>query len=232
MHDTLRHVQSAPVASLLADAFEVTPARAEAALRCVMSELAWHLERNTLSRRGLADLVEALGSGHHAGCLGEATAIRAETVRADGNAILRHILGAEDHSRSLATRVSRAAGLGEQAAASMLPALAVVAMARLAADANKALAEVLVCLPPLGSLSRGGPHADLADILRRGCGAGPYAPARLRRVVRRALSRAAGFPPRGAARWYLHFMVVRPLSRPARAIVERATAPQSAPSHD
>jgi hypothetical protein len=223
MHDTRRHAHGGAVVSVLAEAFEVTPTEAEAALRAVLPEFAWHLERNTLSRGGLADLVEALGEGHPARCLDDANAVRGEAVRADGNAILGHILGSKDRSRTLAVRLAREAGLSQRTVASMLPVLAVVALARFAAGAEKALGEVLAVMPSLGRWSRGSPHADLADILRRGCGAGPYAPAKLRRVVRRTIARAAGFPPRGAARWYLQFMLVRPASRQVRAITARAS---------
>jgi len=103
---------------------------------------------------------------------------------------------------------------------SMLPGLAAVAMGALAGRANGDLGKVLGVMPSLGRWSRGDPHADLADILRRGCGAGPYAKRKLRRVVRRALARAGGFKPRGVLRWYLHFML-RPAISPGRWIVER-----------
>ena len=222
MQDTLRHSHGGPVVAVLAEAFEVAPAEADAALRAAIREMAWHMERNTLSRGGLADLVEALGSGHCAGYLDDANAVRGEMVRTDGNAILRHVLGTKDRSRALAARAAREAGLSGRAVASMLPALAVIAMARVAAGAKNGLGEVLAVMPSLGRWSRGSPLADLADILRRGCGAGPYAPAKLRRVVRRAIARAAGFPPRGALRWYVQFMLVRPASRPVRAIAARA----------
>ena len=109
----------------------------------------------------------------------------------------------------------REAGLNGRTVLSMLPALAVIAMQRAAAGAKNGLDAVLAAMPSLGRCGRGSPHADLADILRRGCGAGPYGPGRLRRVVRSTIARAAGFPPRGALRWYLQFMLVRPASRPS-----------------
>src|ERR1700704_955343 len=93
MHDTRRHAPGGAVVAVLAEAFEGAPAEADAALRTILPELAWHLERNTLSRGGLADLVEAVGSGHHARSLGDANAVRGEAVAADGNAILGHVLG-------------------------------------------------------------------------------------------------------------------------------------------
>jgi len=231
MQDTLRHVRGGPVVAVLAEAFAVAPEKADAALSVVVREMAWHLERNTLSRGGLADLVEALGSGHLAKYLSDADALRGEMVRADGNAVLEHVLGTKDRSQTLTRRTAREAGLGEGAAASMLPALATLAMARVDAGARKDLGEVLAVMPSLGRWSRGSPHADLADILRRGCGGGPYAPAKLRRMVRRVIARAAGFPQRGALRWYLQFILFRQVSRLGRMITGRGLRVADAARH-
>jgi Bacterial protein of unknown function (DUF937) len=220
MHDALRYMQGGPAVSDLAAAFDVTPAAAEAVMRAVARELAWHLEKNTISRAGLADLVEALGSGQHTKYLDGGDVFRDQDACADGNAILGHILGSKERSRAVAARAARQAGLRQEVVRSMLPGLAAVTMGRLAGRANGSLGEVLGVLPSLGRWSRGEPHADLADILRRGCGAGPFARGKLRRVVRRALARAGGFKPRGVVRWYLHFML-RPAVAPARTIAAR-----------
>jgi hypothetical protein len=220
MHDALRYMQGGPAVSDLAAAFDVTPAAAEAVMQAVARELAWHLEKNTISRAGLADLVEALGRGQHAKYLDGGDVFRDQAACADGNAILGHILGSKERSRAVAARAARQARLGQEVVRSMLPGLAAVTMGRLAGRANGSLGEVLGVLPSLGRLSRGDPHADLADILRRGCGAGPFARGKLRRVVRRALARAGGFTPRGVVRWYLHFML-RPAMAPARRIAAR-----------
>ncbi len=121
MQDTPNYVQAGAAAAVLVEAFQITPAQADAALRSVQSEFAWHLERNTLSRRGLADLVQALGSGHHAQSLGSSDIAHDVEVRADGDAILAHILGTEDRSRALAARICRATRLSDPAVTSMLP---------------------------------------------------------------------------------------------------------------
>ena len=102
MQDTLRHIHGGPDVAVLAEAFEVAPAKADAALRAVIREMAWHMERNTLSRVGLADLVEALGSVRQAGYLDDASALRGEAACTDGTAVLAEILGTKDRSRALA----------------------------------------------------------------------------------------------------------------------------------
>jgi hypothetical protein len=222
MHDALRRAVGGTVVADLATTFDLAPAAAEAALRATTAELAWYIERNTLSRGGLADVVETLGSGDHAKRLDKPDALRDPATRADGEAILEHILGSRGRSAAVAARVARRSGASKRTARSMLPILAVIAMAAMESRGQGPLGEILAVMPLLGRRSRGSPHADLADILRRRCGGGPYAPAKLRRVVRRAVARATGFPARGAVRWYLQFILIRRAIEPSRQIAARA----------
>jgi hypothetical protein len=218
MHDTLRSAWGEGIAARLAAVFDITPAQAEAVMRAVLPELARRMETNMLSRGGLADLVDVLGSSDHAGYLDRADLFRDEAARTHGNAILAQVLGSKDRSRTLAARAARQCRLDQRLVRAMLPGLAAVSMATLAVRAKSSLGEILARTPPLGRLSRGSPHADLAGILRRRCGAGPYSPRALPRAVRRAIARAAGFPPRGAIAWYitalwrLPWRMLRPLT--------------------
>ena len=147
MQDALRHAQGGTAVADLAAAFEIAPAAAEAAMRAVAAELAWHLEKNTISRAGLANLVEALGHGHHSKYLEGGDVFRDEAVRADGKAILGHILGSKDRSRAVAARAARQAGLGDEVVRSMLPGIAAVTMGGLAMRANGGLGRSWVRCP-------------------------------------------------------------------------------------
>jgi len=229
----LPRVQGDGIGAVLADA-GVTTAQWQAALRAVQSEFAWQLEQITLSRTGLADVVELIGSIHTPSAgdasAGDAVPLCGRAPTVDGPTILGHVLGGADRGQALAARASRAAGWQGEIAMALLPDLAVAAMSAVAGRAHKGLGDVLNVLPALGRLSRGSPHADLADIVRRGCGAGPYAPGKLRRTVRRRIAQAADFPARGPLSWYGRFMVVRPLSRLMRAFIARASLAQPAAS--
>lgn len=234
MHDMLRQVQAGSLPDQLAAAFTVTPAQADAVMRAVMRELTWHLQRNTLSRGGLADLVEALGSGHHVAYLSAGNIFRDEAACADGNAILGHLLGSKDASRTLAARAAGQSGLAASQVEAMLPYLAAITLGGLASRAQTSLGEIIAQVPPLGRLSLGNAYADLAGILRRHCGAGRYSPRALPRAVHRAVAQAAGFPSRGVAAWYVRFMVLRTATRLMRAMVRRTrSAPSTgtAPAH-
>jgi hypothetical protein len=218
MHDMRPDVEGGAVAANLAAAFGVSTAQVEAVLPLVAAELGACLERATLSRAGLVDFVEGIG-GRWASPLDRCEALHSLHVRADGNVALEAILGSRERIRALRERVEQAGRLGEGRAELVLPALAAVTMSRLASRARDSLAEVVWVMPPLGRWSLGEPHLDLADILRRRCGAGPYGPVKLGRVVRRAVARAAGFEPRGPLRWYLRF-IAKPIIAPMRWVLE------------
>lgn len=218
MHDTLRQVQAGSLIDELAAAFAITPGQADAVMRATTPEFTWHLQKNTLSRGGLADLIEALGSDHHVAHLGAGNVFRSDAVRSDGNAILGKLLGSKDASRMLASRAARHSGLTPAQVATMLPHLAAAAMGGLALRAQTGLGEIVAQVPELGRMSLGNPHSDLAGILQRGCGAGRYSPRALPRAVRQAVARAAGFSNHGVLVWYARFMVGRPGTRWLRAL--------------
>jgi hypothetical protein len=218
MHDALARPQAGALAEQLAAACTMAPALAEAVQRAVIPEFAWRVETAALSRGGLADLVEALGRVDRAGYAKAGGLFLDEAARRDGEEILARLLGTKDASRAVAARVARQCGVDAGQIAGLLPHLAVAAMAGLALRCNAGLAGILAQVPPLGRLSRGSPHADLAAILRRRCGAGAYSPRALPRAVRRAIAGGAASRGRGTAVWYVRFMIGRRAARLLRSI--------------
>jgi len=217
MQDTLGRAGS--LNDQVAIAHGIAPAQADAMMRAVMPEFAWHMQTAALSRGGLADLVEALGHAHRAGYLTGARVSLDEAARGDGEAILARLLGTKDASRTLAARAAGQCGVDAAQITSMLPHLAVIAVGGLALRSNADFGAVLAQVPPLGRLSRGSSHADLADILRRRCGAGAYSPRALPRAIRRAIAPAAAVASRSILVWYVRFMVGRPTARLLRSMV-------------
>jgi hypothetical protein len=177
----------------------------------------------TLSRGGLADLVAALGSaGRAARRMGAALA--SAKACAEVRAVLAVVVGEREQMRALAARTAAETGIGESTVARVLPSLVAFAIADLAARADGGIGAILKLIPPLGSAAGGSPHADLAGVLRRGCGLGPYAAGRLRRMVRTELARAGGFSPRGVLAWYTAFLL-RPLTVVVGGLRPRAATP-------
>jgi hypothetical protein len=86
------------------------------------------LQRNTSQEGGLDSLLGALSSGSHSQYLENPELLGAETTAADGNAILGHIFGSKDVSRSVAGRVSEQTGIGTDILKRMLPIVATMVM--------------------------------------------------------------------------------------------------------
>ncbi|KAB2917095.1 MAG: hypothetical protein F9K29_10595 [Hyphomicrobiaceae bacterium] len=210
MHDTLRQAQGASVADVLAASFGVTAAQAAAVIRAANAEITRSLTRLALSRGGLADLVDLLGRSDWEKHVGSESIFKSDRIREDGNLALQSIMGGGDRAGMLAARAARASGLRPDVVEAMLPGLAVAVMGMLAVRAKKSLGEILGRMPSLGRWSKGNPHADLADVLRRRCGSGPYARRKLRKTVHRALAHAGSFESRSALGWYGRFMLIRP----------------------
>ena len=144
--------QSGEAMANLARVAGITEAEARAAAQVVIPELALSLERNTLSRGGLADLVYALGQGHHEQILVTPRAWADPRVAADGRAVLTHILGSEGKVRTLAARAARASGLGGGIIEMLLPIFAQLLMGAIAKYAKGGLGDILSRLPiPGGS---------------------------------------------------------------------------------
>jgi hypothetical protein len=182
----------------------------------------------TLSRGGLADLVAALGRAARAARPTGAALVSGKAC-AEVQAILAAVVGEREHVRALAARAAAETGIGESTVVRVLPSLVAFAIADLAARADGGIGPILKRIPPLGSAACGSPYADLAGVLRRGCGLGPYAAGRLRKVVRAELARAGGFSPRGVLAWYTAFLLrpaLGPFSAVLRGLRTRPLTPQ------
>ena len=148
----------------------------QAAIAAVTPLLVQGIERNTLSRGGLADLVSAMGDGHHEAYLQHPELIGSPAMIADGNNILGHILGGPEQSRRLASRAAATSGLSEGLLKQLLPIIAAILMGALSKQTKGGLGDILSKLPgglpgsgtpvPRGGDSDGG-LGDIGDILKK-----------------------------------------------------------------
>lgn len=222
MQDALRQAQGRSAADTLVKSYDISLAQARAVVRAVAPAFAWGLETASLSRGGLAELVEAVGRIEKAKYQDSRNIFHDDAARADGDRILDLLVGPSDAQATLVAQIARQTGVGEDTVAAMLPGLAVLTLAALATRARGTLGALLAVMPSLGRWSKGNPHADLADILRRRCGGGPYASRQLYRTVRRRLARAGGFGNFGGIGWYARYMLLRPASVALRPLLDRA----------
>lgn len=123
--------------------YDIPKAQAENASKIVLSELVHNIERNTLSNGGVADLVRALGDGHHAQYLSDQNLLASETAREDGNAILSHVTGSKSRSRRIAAYAARDSGVEASTIENMLPTLATLLMGTLAEKTQGPLSDLM-----------------------------------------------------------------------------------------
>lgn len=147
IYDLIAEAQSGRAIANLAAAADVPEDQLDAALRSVVADMSLAIERNTLSRGGFADLVKALGDGHHQVILDTPGAINDPHVAADGTEILDHLFGSSNKSRAVAARAAQASGLSEGVIKMLLPFLAQMLMGAIAKWAKGGFGDILQKLP-------------------------------------------------------------------------------------
>lgn len=152
--------------------------------------LALQLQRMTLSRGGLADVVAALD------------VTREQRQDAGSSQLTSLVVGSSHAAGMLAARFACRAGITIEQAEALLPAVIDAQLLAIAERARPELGELFARMPVRFEHSLGSMHADIADTVRRGAAAGPFSRAKLRRRVRAGVAEAAGFAQRGAVGWY------------------------------
>lgn len=146
-----KDVPGASPAQSLAKAFGVEPDKAQAALDFMTQKLADRVERNTLSRGGLADIFDILARPAAGEALKQPAALTSADVAAKGNGILDVLLGSKHASRGVADKAARETGLDAETLKKMLPVVASMVVGALQAKAmpkiEKALAAAPLTLP-------------------------------------------------------------------------------------
>lgn len=138
-----------PFVAELAKAFGTDAAETQAAVRSVVDQISQRMERLTLSRGGLAELVRAVGDSHHESYLKDPSLIRSEGMEADGKAILDHVFWSKDRSRGVAAKAARASGLAAGEIEGMLPSIAALTMGELTRAAAGPFDDILRQIPGL-----------------------------------------------------------------------------------
>lgn len=172
-------------AKSLAQAFGVDAGQAQAALDVMSQALSDRVERNTLSRGGIADIFDLLARPEAGAALAHPSALATPAVTAAGDGVLEVLLGSKHASRGLAAKTSRATGIDEETLKRMLPAVASMVVGALQAKAMPQIEKSLSALPALSgsplplpgerpAAPRDGPSLDLP----RTGGGGAMAPQR------------------------------------------------------
>jgi hypothetical protein len=124
--------QDGQAVGALSQQFGLSQDQTVSALGALLPALAGGLQRNMSAPGGLDKLMGALGSGQHSAYIDDMTTLGSATTVQDGNAILGHVLGSKDVSRSVATNAASATGIAPDVLKQMLPVVAALAMGALA----------------------------------------------------------------------------------------------------
>ncbi len=210
----------------------ITPRQAEAAVRGLVPELVNGLERNTLSRGGIADLLKALATGDHERYLGAGDVLGNPAIMSDGQRILGHLFRSESAAQRATRFVEGETGVSRNVLWQILPGVAALLIGWLARSAKGGLGDVLgklpgapqtpaprpavpapaggkIAFPPTPDLEslpgKSGPYGDLSDILRKG-GQGSGG---LSGTIRDLLGGLLGFKSKGVVGWLIRLILVR-----------------------
>lgn len=217
MQQLLRGTDNNQPILALAKAYGLDAEKAAAVTEAVSEALAHRMERATLSRSGLADLLEIIGAQGREAYLKSDAPLDSPDVRADGIGILSQLVGSKDQSRGLAARVARETGLDGSTIEAMLPSIAAVVMGAVSQRTQRAFGDILK-IPGLDEIAK-----EARDDIG---GGGPLAPKQYGNPLP-----LPGEPPRRAnpdADWTGSAGRPAPEQRPApRAPAPNAPAPSN-----
>lgn len=137
----------------IATAFGLEPLRASAAVSSLADALTRRVERNTLSRGGVADIVELLGEPSAGRALSAPKNLAAPDVAEAGNHVLDILIGDKHISRGIAQRTANETGIDDSIAKKLLPVVASLMMGRLQQQSQPGMEKLLREVPSL-ALSR------------------------------------------------------------------------------
>ena len=139
-------------------AYGLDAAQTQTLVAAVLPELTRRIERNTLSRGGLADMVESLGNPMFQRALDNPALLKTPELQSAGIGLLDQILGSKDRSRAVAAHAAASTGLSEILIKQLLPIIASMIMGSLAKSGSGSLGDILSKIPglPGGGGSTGG----------------------------------------------------------------------------
>jgi hypothetical protein len=137
----------------LAAAFGLDRATAEKAAASLATALSQKIERNTLSRGGVADVVDLIGNPHIQTALNRGQDLASPDVADAGNDILDVLTGSKHISRGIAARTASEIGISEDVAKKMLPVVASLLVGGLQRQTLPELSRLMRNVPDLKNLA-------------------------------------------------------------------------------
>ncbi len=151
--DFLTGPQGQAAIDTLAKTFNIPPAQVKEALAAIVPEFAHAIERQTLNRGGVADIVSSLGRVNTSRSLDQTAEKASAGANDTGIDVLEQLFGTKDKSRSVAARVARETGISGDIIKQMLPSVAAMTMAALAKGSRSSIQDVIGKVPGLSAAS-------------------------------------------------------------------------------
>ncbi|MBX9683124.1 MAG: DUF937 domain-containing protein [Hyphomicrobium sp.] len=148
----IKSAQGGAAIDNLASAFGIPPDKAASAVTAMTAVLANRVERNTLSRGGLADVVSLLGNSDVGRAIADPAHLATAEMAESGNHILDVLIGDKHISRGIAERVARDTGLDAATLRRMLPVVASMMVGGLQNKTQALFSQKLRDVPGLGVL--------------------------------------------------------------------------------
>jgi hypothetical protein len=154
--DDLKGLQGGAAVAALAKEHGVTPEAAGSVIDAVVPALAARMERNTLSRGGVADLVAEMMKPEHGQLLSDPGRVATPAAAQAGVGALDTILGSKAASRNIAAQAALSSGVTQAIIQKLLPIIASMVMAALSKGSQGGLGDILRRLPDLAGGGGGG----------------------------------------------------------------------------
>ena len=134
--DMILSAQNGGMVDQLAKNFGLGSSDAKKAIGQLLPSLSRGIQKNVSQPGGLDSLLAALQKGNHNKYIDNPDTLNSRDTVADGNNILRHILGSKDVSRNVAGHASAETGLDAGILKKMLPLIASMAMGAMSKQAS------------------------------------------------------------------------------------------------
>lgn len=141
----------------LARSFGLEPKAATPAINSMFEALALRVERATLSRSGVADVVSLLGNRESGRAVSDRKNLAGPAVADAGNGVLDVLIGNKHVSRGIAASAASAAGISADVAKKMLPVVASMMMGGLQRQTQPEFARLVRNVPALAVSRNGSP---------------------------------------------------------------------------
>ena len=142
----------------LSSAFGIDAAVAGPAVNSLADALAAQIQRNMISRGGVADIAGLLAEPQTARTLTDTKSLAGPEVADAGNHILDVLIGDKHISRGIAARTAASTGIDEGIAKKLLPVVASMVLGGLQKQAQPQVSKLVRDMPALSAVShQGGP---------------------------------------------------------------------------